>query len=228
MNTQRKVAIITGALFLTAIVTSLGGGIWLETMLSAPDSLSTIAGNESQVVMGVLIELINCVAVIGIAMLLYPVFKQLNEALAIGYVGFRLTEAIILVMAVVSPLVLVTLSQEYTTAGAADATYFQSLAAILLSARSYLTGLLVTVFFSLSALVLYYLSYQSRLIPRFISVWGFIAVLLVFAWNLLEAFGISTDVGIIFGLPMILNEVILGIWLIVKGFNTDSLAPQST
>lgn len=228
MSTQRKAAIIIGVLFLTAIVTSIGGGIWLETILTAPDSLTTIAGNESQVVMGVLIELINCLAVIGIAMLLYPIFKQLNETLAIGYVGFRLTEAIILVFAALSPLVLITLSQEYGTAGAADAPYFQSLAAILLSARSYLTSLLVTVFFSLSALVLYYLSYQSRLIPRFISVWGFIAVLLVFAWNLLEAFGISTSAGIIFGLPMILNEVFLGIWLIVKGFNTDSLAPQST
>ena len=75
------------------------------------------------------------------------------------------------------------------------------------------------IFFGLAALLFYYLLYRSKLVPRFISVWGFIAVVLVLAWNLVEIFGISVSFGMILALPMILNEIFLGIWLIVKGFD---------
>ena len=90
-----------------------------------------------------------------------------------------------------------------------------------------MAGLIVPVFFSLGAVLFYYLLYRSRLVPRFISVWGFIAVALVLAWNLLETFGISISAGMVFGLPIILNEIILGIWLIVKGFTTSAIASES-
>jgi hypothetical protein len=68
-------------------------------------------------------------------------------------------------------------------------------------------------------LLFYYLLYQSKLIPRWISVWDFIAVALVLSWNLVETFGISISVGLILAGPMILNEIFLAIWLIINGFN---------
>jgi hypothetical protein len=113
MSTKRKTAIIVGALFLIAMVTSLGGGLWLESILTAPDYLLTVSANETQVIIGVLLELINCVAVIGIAVMMFPIFKKTDEALALGYVAFRVVEAAILVAAVISPLALIALSQEY-------------------------------------------------------------------------------------------------------------------
>ncbi|MGW8251691.1 MAG: DUF4386 family protein, partial [Anaerolineales bacterium] len=90
------------------------------------------------------------------------------------------------------------------------------------------TGMLLTVFFSLGALIFYYFLYQSRLVPRWLSAWGLIAAVLVLAWNLLEAFGISISAGLIFGLPIILNEITLGIWLIAKGFNQSAVVPSSS
>ena len=80
------------------------------------------------------------------------------------------------------------------------------------------------VFFSLGALVFYYLLYRSKLVPRFIPIWGFIAVALVFTWNFLAAFDISLPGAVIFVLPIILNEIFLGIWLIVKGFDPSAIA----
>jgi hypothetical protein len=205
--------------------TSLVGGIWLETILTAPDYLNTGYQSETQVIIGVLLELINCIAVVGIAVAMFPIFRQQNEALALGYVALRIIEAVILIAAVISPLLLITLSLEYLSTGAPDASAFPTSANLLLSTRAYIAGLLVPIFFSLAALVFYSLLYQSILVPRFISIWGLIAVVLLLAWNLLETFGISVPAGMIFGLPIILNEIFLGIWLIAKGFNPYAVNP---
>ncbi len=223
MNSNKKIAMIIGVLFLIAMATSLVGGFWLESLISAPDYLDSLSTNKTQVILGVLLELINCIAVVGIAFMIYPIFKPHNESLALGYFGFRVIEAVILIVAVISPLLLVTLSQEYLVASITDASYFQSLGTLFIAVRAQLAGLLVPVFFSLGALVFYYLLYQSKLVPRFLSVWGLIAVVLLFSWNLLENFGIHISIGMVLALPMILNEITLGIWLIVKGFNPPAM-----
>jgi hypothetical protein len=227
MNTNRKTAIIVGVLFLTAMVTSLLGGIWLESIISAPDYLITVSAYETQVIIGVLLELTNGIAVVSIAVLMFPIFKKHDEALALGYVALRIIEAVIIIAAVISPLTLIALSQQYLSAGAAEAAYFQSLANSFLVVRAHLVGLLLAIFFSLGALLFYYLLYQSKLVPRFISVWGFIGAALVLTWNLLETFGNSISWGMILALPIILNEIFLGIWLIGKGFNSSAIASES-
>lgn len=227
MNTVNKAARTAGVFFLVAMVTSLVGGVWLDSITSAPDYLTTVSSNETQVIIGVLLELVNCAAVVGIAAVLFPILRKYNEALALGYVGVRVVEATILAVAVISPLLLVTLSQEYVAAGAADAPNFQALGTLVMAARGHLAGLLTPVFFSLGGLLLYFAFYQTKLVPRFISVWGLIAVVLLLAWNLLETFGISISAGLIFGLPIILNEIVLGIWLIVKGFSPSAIASRS-
>jgi hypothetical protein len=227
VNTDKRTARVVGALFLTAMVTSLAGGIWLDSITSAADYLTTVSANEAQVIIGVLLELINCAAVVGIAAMLFPILKRHNENIARGYFGFRILEAAILSVAVISPLALITLSQEYVAAGAPDASYFQTLGILVMAPRLHLAGLLTATFFSLGAVLLYYSFYQTKLVPRFISIWGVIAVALVLAWNVLEAFGISISFGMIFGLAIILNEVFLGLWLIIKGFDSSAIASES-
>lgn len=225
MDTRQRSARLVGVFFLVAMITSLAGGIWLESMLAAPDYLQTVGANETQVLLGVLLELINCLAVIGIAAVLFPLMRKQSGALAAGYLGTRVMEAVILSLAAVGPLLIVTLSQEYVASGAADATSFQAAGALIMAARGQLASLLTPIFFSLAALLLYIFLYQTRLVPRFISVWGFIAVVSLFTWNMLEAFGFSISAGMVFALPMILNEIFLGLWLIVKGFNSASAEP---
>jgi hypothetical protein len=211
---------MVGLLFLIAMLTSLGGGVWLETFLGAADYLDLVSANSSQVVGGVLLELVNCIAVVGIAAYMYPIIKEMSGASAMGYAGFRFIEAAILASAALSPLLLIAVSDEFLPAGAGAAEAFLALGTVISAARASLTGLLTAIFFSCGALILYTFLYQTRLVPRFISIWGFIAVPLMLIWNLLEAFGISISFGLVFGLLIILNEIFLGFWLIIKGFNS--------
>jgi hypothetical protein len=220
MNSNKRAARIVGALFLIAMVTSLFGGGLLESILSAPDYLVSVSANTTRVLIGMSLELINGIAVVGIAVTLFPILKRQDEGIALGYVGFRVIESVFCIVGAVIPLSLITLSQEYLKAGAsADASSFQTLGALFIAARAHLAGLLIPIFFGLGALLFYYLLYQSKLIPRFISVWGFIGVALMLTLNFLE---IDISVGMILALPIILNEIFLGIWLIVKGFNPSA------
>jgi len=228
MNASKKTARIVGALFLIAMVTSLVGGLWLESIITAPDYLRAVSAQETAVVTGVVLELINGLAVVGIGVLMFPVFRKHDEALALGYVAARLIEGMIVFAAVISPLALIALGQAYGAAGAAEASHIEAAGTAFLAARTVLAGQLLGIFFGLAALVLYYLLYRSRLVPRFISVWGLIAAVLVLAWNLLETFGISVSFGMILALPIILNEIFLGFWLIAKGFSSAAVAPEPT
>ena len=227
MKSNRRTAKIVGALFLIAIVVSILGGSIIEPIITAPDYLSSVSANGAQVVLGVLLELINGLAVIGIAVLLFPILKKHNEALALGYVALRILEAVVVITAVSGPLTLIALSREYVAAGAADASAFHAVGTSLVAERSLWVSQMLGIFFGLTALVLYCILYQSKLVPRFVSIWGLIGAVLVMTWNLLELFGISVSLGMVLALPMMLNEIFLAIWLIVKGFSSPSPASES-
>jgi hypothetical protein len=128
-------------------------------------------------------------------------------------------------MIVITPLSLISLSQEYLKAEAPDAVYYQIAGTLSIAERASVVNLLIPIFFSLGALLLYYSLYQTRLLPRFISVWGLVAAVLILTLNLLSTFGLELGMGIsmIFALPIILNEIIMGIWLIAKGFNPSDV-----
>lgn len=224
MNSHRKIASIVGALFLIAMVTSLLGAGLIESVINTPNYLTDISADTTQLTAGVFLELINALAVVGIGVMMFTILQHHNESIALGYVGFRLMESIFLTVAAIIPLSLITLSQEYLHADVADAPYFQTLGGLLKAGRADVTGLLIPIFFSLGALLFYYLLYQSKLIPRFISVWGLIGTVLILLLNLIE---ISFSLGMILALPIILNEIFLGIWLIVKGFNLPTAAAGS-
>jgi hypothetical protein len=228
MNSSKTTARIVGVLFLIAMVASLLGGGLVESIITAPDNLMAVSENETQVIIGVLLELINAIAVVGIGVFMFPILKQHNENIALGYLGIRIIEAVFCSVIVISPLSLITLSQGYLQAGAADATYYQTVDALSMAQRASVSGLLIPVFFSLGALLFYYLLYQSKLLPRFISVWGFIGAVLILILNLLSLnLEIGISIGMVLALPMILNEIFLGIWLIVKGFNPSAIASGS-
>lgn len=197
----------------------------MSPILSAPDYLIAVFDNQTQVIIGVLIDSINSAAVISIAVLLFPILKKQHEGMALGYVGFRILESAILIVGTISLLSLVTLSQEYAQAAAADASYFQTLGDLLLAASDWAQLLGAMIVFGLTALILNYLLYQSILVPRFISVWGLIGAILMLVAGLLAMFGLGylSPITILLGLPLALNEMVLAVWLIVKGFNSAAI-----
>jgi hypothetical protein len=225
MNSNRKTAIIVGVLFITATVFSSLYYVILDPILNAPDYLVNVSANKTQVIIGVLFYLIDCAAVVAIPIMLFPIFKRHNEALALGYVSSRIIESVTLIVGHISLLSLLTLSQEYVQAAAPDALHFQALGALLLAVTDWTHLLGVEIVFSLTALILNYILYQSKLIPRFISVWGLIGAILLLASGLLGMFGLSPSPPIswFFTLPIAINEMVLAVWLIGKGFNSSAL-----
>lgn len=219
MNTNKKTARIVGALFIFATIAYMTGSSLIGSIVNAPDYLINVYPNKTGVIIGVLLELINSAAVVGIAVMLYPILKKHNETIALGYVGSRILESAMLIVSVISPLLLITLSQEYVKAGAPDTSYFQTIGTLAIRGH-YLAFQMAMMVLGLGSLIFCYLLYQSKLIPRTISVLGLIGYASLLTSSLLEIFGHNT--GMILFLPGALFEIILPIWLIVKGFSSSA------
>lgn len=223
MDATRRTAAIVGALFLIAIAASLIGGAMVEGVLAAPDVLARAAGQTGTLTAGVILELVNALAVIGIAVALFPLFRQQGEGAALGYVALRILEAVALTAAAFIPVALVTLGRQAASANPAAAASFAVLAEQLMVTRVGLTGIMVPLFFCLGALLLYLWVLRSHVLPRFIPAWGLAGVAGIAAVNV---FAVGTAAAMILALPIILNEVLLGGWLLVKGFNAETAAPR--
>lgn len=215
---RRRTAAIVGALFLFSNVTFLlGSVVFVESILGSADYLTLIATSRGQVVWGVLLELMNAVAYLGIAALMYPILRRRFESLALAYVGFRILEFVAQILAGLSPLVLLTLSEDFAGAGVADAGALAVAGSLLLAGRFWAFQI-VTLTFALGALLFYIMLYRLRLVPRFLSLWGLVGSIVV-ATTLLDMFGAAPAFLGYLSLIMLLNELFLGLWLIVKGFN---------
>jgi len=229
MNTYKKNAIIVGVLFIIATVLGVLGRSFYQPILDAPDYLIKISANENQVIIGGLLALLAAFACAGIAIGLYPVLKKHHEALALGSVGLRIMEGMLIIVGVVGLLSLLTLSQEYVTAGASNASLFQASGTSLLAVRDW-AGKLSIIAFTLGALMYYYVFYQSKLVPRWLSGWGFLGAALSLAAALLAISGqiiyFSTPF-ILLQVPIGVQEMVLAVWLIVKGFNPSAIASGS-
>ncbi len=230
MNTHRKIAIIVGVLFIIGTVAGSLSIVFTGPILEDPDYFVKVSANENQIIIGALLVLIMGLALAMVPVMMFPILKRHNETLALGYVVFRGgLETITYIANVFSLLLLITLSQEYVKAGAPDASYFQDWGTLLLEADFQINPVLKIVF-SLGALMFYYLLYQSKLIPRWLSGWGLIGATLHLASGLLAMFGSLTELpimGIVWDLPIALQEMVMAIWLIVKGFNSSAIASEN-
>ena len=228
MNTDRMNARWAGVFYIIATVAPiltisfigfLGGGVAGEPI---PDYLGNVSANERHVIIGMLIELIWALAVVGIVVMLFPILKKHNEALALGFSALRFIEAISTVIHSIILLSLLTLSQEFVQAGAPEASYYQTAGTVFLAAREWTFMIGSGLVWSLSALVLNYILYQSKLIPRWLSVWGLVGATLSFATYLLQFFSINLTEFLF--LPIAVQEMVFAVWLIVKGFNSSAIA----
>jgi hypothetical protein len=231
MNSNRKTAIIVGVLFLTATATfMIGDSILIESILYDPGYLMNVSENITQMIIGMLIAFIDGIAIVGIAVFMFPILKKYNEPIALGYVGFRITEFVVIIVYLITPLLLIDLSQEYVKAGASDASYFQTSGVLLLAVR-YWSLQMIYILNGLLTLMLSYLLYKSKLVPRFISVLGLVGGAVMLPGTLLDMFGhvdTAHGAGMLVFLPGGLFEIILPIWLFIKGFNSSSVASGST
>ena len=229
MNTYRKTAIIVGVLFIVATVTNMLGNLSIQPLLVATDYLVQISANENLMIIALLLVLISAFASASIAIWLYPILKKHHEALALGSVGLRLMEGMLYIIGVVALLSLLTLSQEYVTAGASNASLYQISGTLLQAVKTW-AGMLSVTAFTTGAMMYYYIFYQSKLVPRWLSGWGFLGAALSLASAVLVIAGLLSPLSTVFiviNLLILVQEMVLAVWLIVKGFNPSVIASKS-
>ncbi|WP_438431915.1 DUF4386 domain-containing protein [Gorillibacterium sp. sgz500922] len=215
---MRKMESVVGALFLLSTGAFLVGSGILDPILHRTDLLVRVDSDRMSVFAGWFLELINAIAVAGIAMLLQPTLKKYHEAFAFGYFASRVMESALLLLSLICPLILLALSKPSISAGAPGSgdSYLQMLGNLTVEAHYLLFDMAMLVL-SLGSLLFCSILYRSRLVPRWLSMIGLIGYTGLLASSSLSIAGL--DLGAILYIPGAIFEVVLPIWLMVKGFN---------
>jgi len=218
--TNKKTARIVGVLF---IIGTLAGIMSIPTgasIINDPDYLVKLSENQNSVILGVLLTLLMGISLSMVPVILFPIFKKHNEALALGAVVFRGALEMMAYMGIAcSWLLLLTLSQKYVSTGMEAASNFQLSGDILLDFGNRVANML-DIAFSIGALFIYFLFYKTKLIPMWLSLWGLIGAILYLAYPILSMFSFHIE---ILQVPLGVQEMVMAVWLIIKGFNTNRL-----
>lgn len=212
---------IVGVLILLGYLTyGIPQGTHIQPLTTATDPLAAIAANPIQLTLGALIMAINSAAVIGINLFIYPIVRQYNETVAVGYVATRIFESIVMVGGIISLLLLVPLSQEYVHASGAAASSFQAVG--LMAARGdFFAYHIAMIGLSIGSLPFCYLLYKTRLVPRSISIFGLIGYPALLVLMVVEIVGAgSGSILYLLYIPGAIFEIGFALWLIARGFTS--------
>jgi hypothetical protein len=226
MDYYRKIAISAGVLFIIATGADILSSQFLGP-ITATNYLVSVSTNGGLVGTGALLLFIGGAAATGIAISLYPVLKKYNGGLALGAVGFRTFEGVLRFVSVCTLLSLITLSQQFVKAGAPDSSYFQTLGVLLYAGYRWVGNVGALLAFSIGCLLYYIIFYRTKLVPRWLSGWGLVAGIFTMLSCVLAMVGLIAPFGteqIVLALPMLPQEMVLAVWLIVKGFNPSAIA----
>ena len=217
MSPLRKTALVAGALYLLTFVSiptlALYGPVRSPKYILGP-------GPDTAAAFGGILELIVALACIGTAVALYPVVKRQHEGIALGFVSSRVLEASTIFAGVAILLSVVTLRQ----AGAGAIGLVTGQALIALYDRTFLLG--QSFMPVVDDLLLGFLLYQSRLVPRVLPLLAFTGAALLVASDigvLFSLWGQFSALGTLPALPVALFEFSLGVYLIVKGFQPSPI-----
>ena len=221
VDSARVNAVVAGVLLIVATVTSLLSGPFLAPVTDA-DYLSNAAAHQGQVAVGVLLTFIAAFAAPGIALALYPVLRLFGEGRSLGAVAFRIIEGVFYALGAMVLLSVSSLSRAFVDAGAPTDQHYSTLGQTMLAQYHWLVDVGLLLAFGLGGLLYYLVFYRSRLIPRWLSVWGIGGVLLLMIAAALIVFGVISPMStgqIILAAPIGIQEMVLAVWLIVKGFD---------
>jgi hypothetical protein len=224
--TNRSAARVVGILFILATVPFSISVVVLEPILASPDFLARVAENPGRVGLGVLLEMVNHLAVVCIAVVIFPVLKSFSERIALGYVVARSIEATLFAIATLHLLTLAFVSGK--TGGAAPELSVQLMADVLLAGHDWNAAVLPFTAFGLGALVLNYALYRARLVPRWIAVFGLLSAASILSARLLLIMGVRLAPSTVVAMdgPIFLQEMVFAAWLIFRGFRVVHEMPS--
>jgi Domain of unknown function (DUF4386) len=216
MSADRKAAVWVGVLYIIGTVALVLSLVVTGALLTGPAYLAQVAAQPNQLAIGALLVLLAGFALAMVPVVFWPVGKRYNETLAMGYVVFRgALEGVIYIAGALGWLLLIPLSTQPDAA---------PLAGLVRTADPVIWEQVGVIPFVLGALMFYVLLYQSRLVPRWLSVWGLVGAALYIVAPLGSMFGLSLG---FFMAPLALQEMVMAVWLIAKGFNPSAIAAES-
>jgi hypothetical protein len=226
MNTYRKNAVMTGILYFMGTVFGVlcyvVGGEVLSS-ISTGNILGLVAANSSRLSGVAFFNLMMGISLVAMTVFLYPILRKDSKELAMGMVLFRgALEGTWYFMSTLGFLTLVALGNEYIATGANSAA-LQSMGNVLNQFQDSLAAI-GPIFFLIGAACIYLVFYRTRLIPRWLTVWGFIGVVCSLASALLSFFHVETGYGFYLEMVLAPQEIVMAVWLIVKGFNPSAIA----
>ncbi|MBK9711307.1 MAG: DUF4386 domain-containing protein [Kouleothrix sp.] len=223
-NTYRTTARVVGVVYLAGFVVGLVGEGLIQSILGAPNHLSTVTANSMLLATGAILWLMAVVGDAAHGVLMFPVLNRHSERLAIGYLAARIVDAIFIAVMVLFLLLQIPLGSAYLKAAAPDAFYLQALSAVSVQASQYAYQIGMSAL-GLAGLMLCYTLYKAKLVPRWLAVWGLVGYAIIFCGMISEIMG--SGLGLVSSIPGGLWEVFIGVWLIAKGFNASAIVPQA-
>ncbi|MEK6753437.1 MAG: DUF4386 domain-containing protein [Chloroflexota bacterium] len=227
----RRTEIFVALLWIVTAVGAIGGAILINPIINAPDYLTVVFPKSATITSGMLGWMINDIGIVFIGLLMYPILKKHSESMALGYLSMRMFESLLMIVGVFFAMLLIPLSREFIKAGAADTASFQVIGSVLKQAENWFLNLLQLIFLGLGGIILTSMLYQTKLVPRSISVFGFIGYALLLPAAIIGLFGILDPTpggpGSILAVPVAIWEIIImPIWLFAKGFNSAAISTQ--
>jgi hypothetical protein len=232
MSTTRRIAFVTGTLFIITFITSIPAALFLYTPVLDDASYIVGAGADAGVALGAFLEVLLIIANVGTAVALFPILRRQNEGLALGYVTARLVECTFIAIGIVSLLSVLTLRQDFAGAAGGDPGSFMTVGRSLVAIHDWTfllgPGFIVGVG---NGLILGYLMYRSGLVPRGMALLGLIAGPILCAGGIAALFDIiepDSALKTLAAAPEFVWELSLGIYLMVKGFKPSPITAETT
>src|SRR5918994_151982 len=226
MNTYRTTARVVGIVYVAGLVIGIGGMVLIQSFLGAPDHLSAVSASSMLLAIGAVLWLMPAAGDAAHGVLMFPILKQQHsERIAIGYLGFRIVNAVFIAVMVLFILLQIPLASEYIKAAGSDASFLQALSSVFMEGQLYAYNIGMSAV-GIASLMLCYTLYRAKLVPRLVAVWGLIGYAIILCGSLLEVLGFNLLT--IHAIPGGLWELFIGVWLIVKGFNPSAFASEST
>jgi len=173
----------------------------------------------------VVLMLLACASIIAIPIIVYPIFRRFSEIGAVAYLVVRSLEAGLYLVGAVFLSGLAALGQAELANPELDPGFFAVVAALQVNLQNAAFAFGPMIVFSIGAMVLAVLLYRTYLVPRWLSVWAFAGGVLLLVEGVLIIFGLSNELtSATLFLPIAVNEMVLAVWLIVKGFDRDAIA----
>ncbi len=217
MNNANKTSRILGSAFLLQFVTSLGSAMLLRKAWFVPGDMSAsmikIANNAALLRANVIVDTLTALGVIFLGAMLFITLRRQNEKMALTALGFYILEAALLATSRLATFALLRFSQEF--AATEQTAYLPLLGQIAFDSMDFVGSSLHMLAFCLGGVLFYYLLDKARIVPRVLSLWGLIAVLPFLIGAPLASMGYEVPMAVY--LPYIPFELVIGIWILVKG-----------